>query len=359
MGATENAVAYVRVSSEEQVSNLSLDTQESECRKWCADRGIHLLQIFREEGKSAKTVNRPELQALLTFCRRRAKTVDYVLVHDLKRFSRDLVGHYAIRGQLKNLGIGLRSVTEGMIDGTKEGEMMEAIIGAVAQYDNAARSERVTLGMRACLETGRWPFRAPLGYLTEDKKLVHDPKRAPLVRKAFELMATGLYSQREIVRRLTAQGLRTTAGKPISAQTLRRMLGSPTYCGRFSVGGGIDIDGQGGWEPIIEPHIWKRCQAKLSGHSPTAVPHVKEREEFPLKGLLRSEKSPLTASFSKGRKGRLYGYYHEPGGKAEIRIPRQRMHELFLDLLRSLKPRPVFLSTWKAALLHSWRQRCS
>ncbi|MEM6795612.1 MAG: hypothetical protein AAF725_16655, partial [Acidobacteriota bacterium] len=97
--------------------------------------------------------------------------------------------------------------------------------------------------------------------------------------------------------------------------------------------------------------------------SPTAVPHISGREDFPLKGLLRSSEGALTASYSKSSSGRKYAYYHEPagheasGGKSKIRIPRERMHDLFLELLRSLRPSERFLTAWKAALLVEWERR--
>ena len=70
---------------------------------------------------------------------------------------------------------------------------------AFAQFDNDVRSDRTRAGMRAALELGRWTFPAPLGYLNAPKwskaSLVHDPERGPLVRGAFEDLATGNYTK--------------------------------------------------------------------------------------------------------------------------------------------------------------------
>jgi DNA invertase Pin-like site-specific DNA recombinase len=46
----------MRVSSKEQVSNLSLATQEAECRRFCASRGYEVAAVFTDAGESAKTV---------------------------------------------------------------------------------------------------------------------------------------------------------------------------------------------------------------------------------------------------------------------------------------------------------------
>ena len=52
--ANKQAVLYLRVSSEEQVENFSLNTQEEICRREALRRGFEVVEIFREEGKSAK-----------------------------------------------------------------------------------------------------------------------------------------------------------------------------------------------------------------------------------------------------------------------------------------------------------------
>lgn len=72
---------------------------------------------------------------------------------------------------------------------------MEGVPAAVAQFDNDVRSDRTRAGMGAALELRRWTFPAPLGYLNAPRwsaaSLVHDPERAPFVKKAFEDLATG------------------------------------------------------------------------------------------------------------------------------------------------------------------------
>ena len=54
------AVIYTRVSSDEQVNGTSLDFQEEQCRKYCADKVVEVLTVFREEGESAKSTDRAE-----------------------------------------------------------------------------------------------------------------------------------------------------------------------------------------------------------------------------------------------------------------------------------------------------------
>src|SRR3990172_12893201 len=81
------AVTYIRVSTKEQTENLSRATQLKACEEYCERQGFEVLARFREEGESAKTVDRTELQKLLHYCRRHKGQVQFVVVFNLTRFA--------------------------------------------------------------------------------------------------------------------------------------------------------------------------------------------------------------------------------------------------------------------------------
>jgi site-specific DNA recombinase len=134
------AVIYVRVSTKEQTENLSLPTQLRACEEYCRREGFEVLQRFKEEGESAKTTDRTELQQLLKYCRTQKGKVHFVVVYNLTRFAREKYHHFALRAHLKSLGISLRSATE-PIDDTSTGKLMEGVLAAFAQFDNDVRSD--------------------------------------------------------------------------------------------------------------------------------------------------------------------------------------------------------------------------
>ena len=224
------AVIYVRVSTKEQTENLSLPTQLKACEEYCQRQGFHVLARFREEGESAKTADRTELQKLLQFCRTNKGRVQFVVVFNLTRFARDKYDHFALRAHLKSLGISLRSATE-PIDDTSTGKLMEGVLAAFAQFDNDVRSDRTRAGMKAALELGRWTFLAPLGYLnahrSTGRSLIPDPERAPLVRRAFQDFATGRFTKHEVRKNVNALGLTTRRGKPVAVADVRRHAAEP------------------------------------------------------------------------------------------------------------------------------------
>jgi site-specific DNA recombinase len=299
-----SAVIYIRVSTKEQTENLSLPTQLRACEEYCRREGLEVLARFKEEGESAKTADRTELRRMLEFCRTHKGKLHFVVVFNLTRFARDKYDHFALRSHLQSLGISLRSATE-PIDDTSTGKLMEGVLAAFAQFDNDVRSDRTRAGMRAALELGRWTFPAPLGYLNAPKwsgsSLVHDPERGPLVRHAFEDLATGQYTKQKVIARATAAGLRSRKGLALSPQSFSQIMRNPIYVGKVeSPDYGVSV--QGDFDPLVDEATFYRAQAVLDGRVVVAGPRQRNHPDFPLRGFVRCETCgrPLTGSWVEG-----------------------------------------------------------
>jgi DNA invertase Pin-like site-specific DNA recombinase len=321
------AVVYVRVSTKEQTENLSLPTQLRACEEYCRRQGYEILERFHEEGESAKTTDRTQLQALLKYCRTHKGKVHFLVVYNLTRFAREKYDHFALRAHLSSLGISLRSVTE-PIDDTSTGKLMEGVLAAFAQFDNDVRSERTLAGMKAALSLGRWTFQAPLGYLNAPKcsksSLVQDPARGPLVKQAFEELATGRFTAQEVIRRATVAGLRTRRDRALSPQTFGDMLRNRIYIGQVE-SPDCGVSAHGDFEPLIDEATFYRAQAVLDGRVPVAAPRQRNHPDFPLRGFVRCESCgrPLTGSWSKGRNCRYARRTGPPAADARLHAARQ------------------------------------
>ena len=316
------AVIYVRVSTKEQTENLSLPTQLRACEEYCRRQGYEILERFHEEGESAKTTDRSQLQNLLTFCRLNKGRVHFVVVFNLTRFARDKYDHFALRSLLQSLGISLRSATE-PIDDTSTGKLMEGVLAAFAQFDNDCRSDRTRAGMKAALELGRWVFLAPIGYLNAPramgKSLMPDPERAPLVRRVFEEYATGRFTKQQAARAGTSLGLdqpaRSSAHiasdrRAAAESALRRHRGRPRVRRSRKARRLRAADLRG---PVLP-----RAGGACPGDVPSTTPQQRAHPDFPLRAFVRCESCGrgLTGSWSKGR-SEYYAYYHcRPGCRA-------------------------------------------
>ncbi len=360
--AMVGAVIYVRVSTKEQTENLSLPTQLKVCEEYCHRNGYLVLERFREEGESAKTANRTELQRLLQYCRSHKGKVHFVIVYNLTRFAREKFDHFALRAHLKSLGISLRSATE-PIDDTSTGKLMEGVLAAFAQFDNDVRSDRTRVGMQSALAAGRWTFRAPLGYLNaprrEGKSLVADPERAPLIQRAFELFATGRYSQQQVLDDVTARGLRARHGGLLVKQMLNSILRNTMYIGLLNAPN-YGIKGQrGDFDPLVSEETFYRVQGILAGRVVAVGPHLRNRPEFPLRAFVRCQAcgQGLTGSWSKSAAGRKHAYYHcRSGACRAINVRKVKLEGLFAEELERLQPSAAYMRLVKDAIIRVWQQ---
>jgi site-specific DNA recombinase len=361
------AVIYTRVSTREQVENLSLDSQERLCRRFCEEQGFRLLGVFCDEGKSARTTNRPQLQAMLDYCKKNSASIDAVVQYRLDRIMRNNNDFFYLKGYLESLGIRLVYATQPNIDGSPEGELMEGMISSTSQYESRIIGRRARDGMKEARRRGKMTNAPPIGYKwirisDEAGEIIPDPDRAAMVTEAFRLFAEAVLSPAEITRHINRMGFKSPrSNQQFRQQSLFRMLRNRRYAGY------VLIDETEGWvkgihTPLVDDATFDRVQRRLDADSAIQVPRVLDNPEFPLRGLVRCPlcNRHLTASFSTGRHGGRYGYYH-CGGKTcgGLNIRREKLEGAFLDLLDSIAPAPALAAQLKTKLLDVHRQRQS
>jgi len=357
----DRAVIYCRVSSAEQVGNLSLPTQERLCREYCAKNGWEVAKVFIEPGESAKTADRPVFQEALTFCRQKKNVVGYMVVHSLSRFCRNTEDHVIVAAMLRKCGVKLRSVTE-PIDDSSIGKFMETVLAGFAELDNRMKADRSIVGMKDSLDLGRWPFRAPIGYLNgrdaaDNPVITVDQERAPLVRQAFERFSTGLLTKSQVLDELHAQGLRTLKGGKISPQMFAYMMRNRFYTGLQRV----DSWGEwrlGGFPALVDQETFDKVQAILAGRRPKITPNKCNRPDFPLRGFIRCGHcgALMTGSSSTGR-SKSYPYYRCWKKCAGISVRAEKIEGQFLELLKSLQMKPEFVALFSEIVLDIWHSK--
>src|SRR5579872_6820674 len=196
-----NGVIYCRVSSKEQMEGTSLESQQAACREYARAKNIEILQVFIEQGESAKFADRTQLLELIDFCRKNKGSANVLLVWKVDRFARNVADHFSVKTTLGKYGVRIVSVTE-PIDTNPEGKLMETILAGFAQFDNDLRAVRTVQGMRRKLHEGILPWGPPFGYKSsvknDEKKVVPDVPDEPvfgLLRKAWKEFATGAHTQ--------------------------------------------------------------------------------------------------------------------------------------------------------------------
>jgi len=108
-----------------------------------------------EDHASGATTARPRLKACLAALTNR----DTLLVWKIDRLGRSLADLISIINDLKERGVGFRSLTDPFDTTTPQGEFLLAIFGALAQYERAMIMERVAAGLAVARAKGKRPGR--------------------------------------------------------------------------------------------------------------------------------------------------------------------------------------------------------
>ena len=272
----KTAVLYLRVSTASQVNTdydpegLSIPTQRKICLAKAKQLGITIVDEYVELGRSGtKTVNRPEFQAMLERLHTRGD-VDCVMVYKLSRLNRSRFDDAVTMMELRKANVTLISATEN-IDETPEGQLVHGMLAAVNEYRSAADGADIRIKLLRKIEQGGTIGPAPLGYLniieTIEGRRINtiglDPKRAPLIRKAFELYATGDYSCEHLQQKLTDLGLTTRPSakrptpNPLAVSTIHRLLADPYYTGIVTFKG---KQYPGRHKPLVSQELFDRVQ---------------------------------------------------------------------------------------------------
>lgn len=353
-------IIYTRVSSNEQVKGTSLETQKEACLKYCEEKGIQVLETFREEGESAKTDDRTQFLNAIEFCRKHQGEIDAFVVWKVDRFARNTEDHYSVKKTLTNYKVTLHSVTEAI--GSQPAEkFMEALLAASAQFDNEIRKQRCMGGMEARLKQGIWPWKPPMGYICAGFKRQAlkktqcdqpDERTFPIIQKALKEYAKGLYSQKDIAVMLHKDGLATILGmKKISLQLINKLLGKQLtfYAGllnnpwaktpedRHIQGLHTAMITMEEMYKIIQIRSGKKVLAKWDRQNPL----------FPLRRTVLCIKclQPFTGSSSRGNGG-VYSYYHCYNKQCAMNnkgVAKDTLEKEFVMHLKSVTPTDAFL----------------
>lgn len=361
------AYAYLRVSSEEQVSNFSLDNQLDYCNREALRLGYTLIKVYREEGASAKTTNRPQLLQMIEDCRKNRSEISALFIYKIDRLSRETSDYLAIKKMLADYGVRIVSVTEPLED-SPVGVFLETMLAANAQLDNGIKSVRTIDGLKKRLEQGLPLGKAPVGYInaTRDERQITepDPQQFGLVKKAWEEMATGAYSLSTIVPFMNKLGIQIKIGKrrlPITrSQQTHRIFRDKFYAG-YIVSRKYGVDKRGIHQPMISEELFYNVQAIINKRSFTAnIKHNRQNKDFPLRGVICAEcGQPMTGSWSKGRSNKYAYYYCNRGNHKSPSIPKNTFETLFLELLKSIEPKPELVALFSEMVKEKWKSRYS
>lgn len=198
-----NVGIYLRLSKDDEKAgeSISIDNQRKILQKYISEQGWNLVDEYVDDGWSGTNFNRPNVQRLLEDAK--SGKVNTILVKDLSRFGRNYieVGQY-VDYIFPLYNIRFIALTDNVDTADKQSSGMEMmpIMNVFNEWHAANTSKKVRAVREANARAGRYQAAfAPYGYIagTDEKRtLIIDEEVAPVVRRIFELYASGLSGEK-------------------------------------------------------------------------------------------------------------------------------------------------------------------
>ena len=367
---------YCRVSTAKEEQLDSMSKQEEFFEHFAIQKGYELHKIYADEGISGKQLKN-RVQFLKMIDDAKLRKFDSILVKDVSRFSRNTVDFLVMIRELKDLGINIYFISQGM-NVQECNEAYLTILAALAQDESERLSYRVKFGKNITAKKGRVP-NFVFGYDRVDNyTLIPNEEEKEIVEKIFDLYVNDGFGAARIAEYLNKANVRTKKNKQVgwTQKTVTDILRNEIYIGKvvnkksevtnfitgkrkkFNNKDRIIID-----KPefrIVSDEVFRKTQQILESRK-DAFKMDKKREsiKYPLSNLIKC--SECGYSFRRCQRqyvdgGKIYKWwtcsFRNAKGKDicinEIRADEEDLHEaiiLFLKQLISNKKKAVRVIT--------------
>ncbi|MGE0227655.1 MAG: recombinase family protein [Dehalococcoidia bacterium] len=267
-----HAAAYLRVSSQDQADNLTHEAQRDSIRAWAEASGVEITQWFEDLGIPGATPfeARPGGAALLAAAARdrHDRDFDEVICYRLDRFARDHIeAGLAIR-RLSANRIAVGSVSESF-DETPFGAWARDTMLRFAELEKQIIAQRTAEGRRGKVRKGELYHASvvPFGYRRAGKLLEPDGETAAIIKRIFELSASGS-GVAAIAAPLDADGILSplSAARPgryggWSPGTIAKLIRAPRYKGEAVYGADrVPME----CPSIVDAALWQRANDAMT-----------------------------------------------------------------------------------------------
>jgi len=221
---TMRAIGYVRVSTNQQTDHgVSLEAQEAKIRAMATVQGADIVELIVDGGESAKNLNRPGMERLLSMVT--DGKVDTVIIAKLDRLTRSVKDLAELLERFQRRGVSLVSVAESLDTGSAAGRLVINIMTAVSQWEREAIGERTRDAMRHKRSNGERVGNIAYGYRLAEtgQRLEPDPSEAAIVARIHELRHRHR-TLREIAATLNGHGWHTRRGSAWRHEHVARIL---------------------------------------------------------------------------------------------------------------------------------------
>jgi site-specific DNA recombinase len=412
-----NAVLAVRVSTIGQgIDGDSPEAQIEQGKRYAPAHGINITKILTYL-ESAAGDNQP-MQHVIDYAIDPKNDIDVILVKSIDRFTRaGAMVYEQLKKQLEPRGVHLEDMY-GVISNAKIntlehlGMEYKWSVTTPSRKTELLEAERAKDEVRDILtrmigseirytQIGYWSRAALYGYETSKLEtvngkraiLIPQSEQAPIIRKMYDMRASGVYSDDQIAEEMNRLGFRTpikvirdkvdrtkivkrTGGKKMTGKLLRVYVAKTIYAG-------VNTEKWTGDKPVlckfdglVSVELWNKANRgkisiALNPDDPDhpVVTRAPKQEKFAKKNIYNEEfpyrkivlcpecNNPLLGSASRGKSGKYYPAYHCSHHGHYFRIPKNEFDKKINKFIERIIVDPARFDEVLKAVQTVWEQR--
>ncbi len=301
------SVVLCRVSSKEQEeTGYSLGAQEKFLNTYREKQGYQLTKLFSISESASGRKQRELFDQMINFVKK--EKINIIICEKVDRLTRNfkdmvMIDEWLEEDETRQVHLVKDSLI--MHKNSRSQEKLNwgiRILFAKNYVDNL--SEEVKKGQKEKISQGWLPTKPPYGYKTigesGHKEHIINPEVSPLIKRMFELYATGNYSIKKLVGVMYEEGLRSSTGVKVVKSRIGDLLSDPFYVGKNCWNGEVY---QGKQEPLLSDELFEKVQKILRGKTSPKF----SRHDFQFKGLIKCGECTGTITWET-QKGITYGH---------------------------------------------------
>lgn len=273
--------SYCRVSTDKDDQANSFESQQRYFKEYI-DRqpDWELYEVYADEGITGTSTKKRAAFNRMIHDAHMGK-FRLIITKEVSRFSRNILDTIGYTRELRQLGIGVVFMNDGINTLEPDAELRLSIMGSIAQEESRKTSSRVKWGQTRQMERGVVFGPSLLGYDVKDGQLTVNPEGAELVRLIFHKYGVEKKGTSIIARELREAGYRTFSGNPKWSNThIVKILKNEKYVGdlvqkktitpdylthakKYNRGEEELVIIENHHEPIIDRELWNLVQSEL------------------------------------------------------------------------------------------------
>lgn len=229
-GDAKKAIAYVRVSTEEQANGP--EAQRSSIDSWARAHGVEVIETFTDHLSGAKPIDaRPGLMAALESLR--PNRAGLLVVAKRDRLARDMIVAATIERVAR-----LRGAEVVSADGVGRGDdpasqLLRNVLDATGEYERAVIRSRTVAALAEKRHRGELSGSPPYGWrVARDKTHLELDVHEQEVMRHCRLLRQAGYAYHKIARKLAEEKLFNRVGKIFDVMQIMKILRRRPSCAR-------------------------------------------------------------------------------------------------------------------------------